>query len=91
MTTGRSGLGLCPTRDQPDFLGLKISRPATDQLESRVRLDGSSPENDLVSVGSNLAETHWSWPKIGQIWPKSDEFDRKIAFYSKNSPDLGRS
>ena len=51
VTTGRFGLGLCPTHDQPNQIELKTSRLATDRSGIQAGSDGSSPEGGRVSVG----------------------------------------
>ena len=41
MSTGRSGSGLCPTRNRPDHIGFPVSKPAAKCKNQRVRLDQS--------------------------------------------------
>ena len=54
VTTGRSGSGLCPTRDRPDQVGFQIFRPAANQSENRIRR--FLPESGQVSIGVDYLE-----------------------------------
>ena len=41
VSTGRSGSGLCPTRNRPDDIGFPARKPAADRKHQRVRSDWS--------------------------------------------------
>ena len=48
VSTGRSGSGLCPTRDRPAGLGWRTFWPAADRRESRIGAVGFWPETQSV-------------------------------------------
>ena len=48
VSTGRSGSGLCPTRDRPVGLRWRTFWPAADRRESRIGAVGFSPETRSV-------------------------------------------
>jgi len=72
---GRSGLGVCPTRDRPNQVGWTICRLAADRSNGWVGSDGSLLEHGQASIrvgsgrnSSNLAEIWQIWPKTGCEW-----------------------
>ena len=92
---GRSGSGLCPTRDRPDQVGFQIFRPAADQLENRIGSNGSCRKVvgvDYLENGKKLARKFWKTVEIQPDLAKSNEilaiFGKILATSSEISPDL---
>ena len=48
MSTGRSGSGLCPTRNRPAHIGWDVERPAADRRQPRVDSDRDPVHNGRV-------------------------------------------
>ena len=56
VSMGRSGSGLCPTRDRPDRIGLRKSWPAADRWGSRIGAVGFAPETRSVRSESSTVK-----------------------------------
>uniref|UniRef100_A0A7N2MRN5 Malic enzyme N-terminal domain-containing protein n=1 Tax=Quercus lobata TaxID=97700 RepID=A0A7N2MRN5_QUELO len=48
LSTSRSGSGLCPTRNRPDQIGWRSSRPAADREKPRVESDRARVAGDWL-------------------------------------------
>ena len=48
MSTGRSELGLCPTRNRPAHIGWEFKRSAVNRRKSQVELDRAPVDNGRV-------------------------------------------
>ena len=69
---GRFRSSLCPTRDLPDQVGLKIFKSAANRLDNQVRSDGSLPKvgRDSVRVGFDRNSLNLTENKgdLAEIW-----------------------
>ena len=93
LSTGRSGSGLCPTRNRPDHFGFSIFRPAADRERSRF---GWS-DFRRVQIGprsvSGCVNICRILPKVagyGETWSDLDEISADLEEIKPISARYGR-
>ena len=73
VSTGRSGLGLCPTRDRPDRIKLRKSWSAADWRGSRIGAVSFAPETRSVQSEPSTMKNPVKIVDFRQKNAKSDE------------------
>ena len=88
VSTGRSGLGLCPTCDQPDQVEFQIFKPTANQTENRIGWDGSCRK----VVGSRSGLIIWKTARIRpRKYEKRQNPARKFWKTIEIQPDFAKS
>ena len=91
LSTGRSGSGLCPTRNWPDNFGSPKYGPAADPLTATVRLVGRRSFPVGFRSGSDCENRAGFLPKFAYfcwIWP---DFNESLADLNELRPISKRS
>ena len=85
VSTGRSGSGLCPTRNRPAHIGWDVERPVADRRQPRVESDRDPVHNDRV--GRSRSEFYP--PDLHRIFAGNRQiFAGSRRIFSGSSPDL---
>ena len=82
LSTGRSGLGLCPTRNQLNQIGWRSSRPTTDREKPRV-------ESDRARVGSGRLWFRSKYKDQIHVWILKNKINRSTT--QRTYPQIQRT
>ena len=87
----QSGLGLCPTQNQPNDIGFPARKPAANCKNQQIKLDQTQLASSQVGWSRwSVAEGSWTkkTPTLHQICAKPIGFEQKNT---RSLPDLSKT